>query len=145
MAWFSARRGSGGGGKVGEKGEGTEPHLWVSLVRGEEVRGGGSTGAGGQWRNCAAAVAFRRGRESEEWLGSFTATLGSCWCGRFRPRRGEGGGSTERGGRQRSGPWRQLADEAGRGWLGSGASLGREGSVPGVNRSRERAEEGAPP
>ena len=45
---FPVRFGPGGEGKVGEKREGTEPHLWVSLVRGEEVRGGGSTCAGGQ-------------------------------------------------------------------------------------------------
>ena len=58
MAWFSARRGSGGGGKVGEKGEGTESHLWVSLVRGEEVLGNGSTCAGG-------GTAPRRRRSSD--------------------------------------------------------------------------------
>ena len=45
---FPSSFGPGGEGKVGEKREGTEPHLWVSLVRGEEVRGGGSTCAGGQ-------------------------------------------------------------------------------------------------
>ena len=46
-AWFPARFGPRGEGKVGEKREGTEPHLWVSLVRGEKVRDVGSTGAGG--------------------------------------------------------------------------------------------------
>ena len=54
LAWFPARFGPGGEGKVGEKREGTEPHLWVSLVRGEKVRGVGSTGASGQRRSAPA-------------------------------------------------------------------------------------------
>jgi len=37
-----------GEGIVGEKVEETEVDLWVSLLRGEEVRGGGSTCADGQ-------------------------------------------------------------------------------------------------
>ena len=55
---FPASGGTGGGGKVGEKGEGTEPHLWVSSVRGEEARGGGSTEQGGRrwWSSAAAAL-----------------------------------------------------------------------------------------
>jgi len=55
---FPARGDTGGGGKVGEKGEGTEPHLWVSSVRGEEARGGGSTEQGGRrwWSSAAAAL-----------------------------------------------------------------------------------------
>ena len=46
------------GEKVGEKEEGTEPHLWVSSVRGEEARGGGSTEQGGRrwWSSAAAPV-----------------------------------------------------------------------------------------
>jgi len=61
---------AGGKGDVGEKVEGTEPHLWVSLVRGEKVRGGGSTDAGGQGRNCSGAAALRRPWAEVAGLGS---------------------------------------------------------------------------
>ena len=40
---FPARRVAGGGGKVGEKDEGLEPHLWVVLARREVAGGGGAT------------------------------------------------------------------------------------------------------
>ena len=83
MAWFSARRGSGGGGKVGEKGEGTESHLWVSLVRGEEVLGSGSTCAGGRRRHCAAAAAFQRLGAAVEGLGRTSEGRGSSLEGWF--------------------------------------------------------------
>ena len=96
MAWFSARRGSGGGGKVGEKGEGTESHLWVSLVRGEEVLGSGSTCAGGRRRHCAAAAAFQRLGAAVEGLGRTSEGRGSSLEGWFWGRRGAGGSSTWR-------------------------------------------------
>ena len=81
MLGFLASRLADGKGYGGEKVEGTEPHLWVSLVRGEKVRGGGSTGAGGWWRNCVATEVFRR-----PWVG--VAGLGTSVGARLSHSRG---------------------------------------------------------
>ena len=68
---FPARFGPGGEGKVGEKGEGARAHLPVVSIGAEVACGGLSAGAGGRGRSCVAAAPLRRGRESEEWSGSF--------------------------------------------------------------------------
>ena len=109
-AWF----GSGGEGEVGEKGEGTEPHLWVSSVCGEEARGGGSTEQGGRRWTVPAEAALRRGNRGAEGSAITVGGRGSCWAGRFL-RMEAGGVSSTGAGRRR--PWvprRQLAGSLGR-------------------------------
>ena len=79
------------------------------------------------------------GRRQVEELPRLEGELGG---GSVRAERGQSRGLRGSRGGGGARPWRRLAGEAGRGWLGSGASPGREDSVPGVNRSRGRAEEG---
>ena len=59
LAWFPARFGPGGEGKVGEKSEGARAHLPVVSVGAEVACGGLSAGAGGPRRPCTAAAALR--------------------------------------------------------------------------------------
>ena len=74
MAWFPARFGPGGEGKVGEKDEGARAHLPVVSVGAEVACGGLSAGAGGRWRNCVAVAVFRRPWAGVAGLGSSIGT-----------------------------------------------------------------------
>ena len=125
---FSARFGPGGEGKVGEKREGTEPHFWVSLVRGEKVRDVGSTGAGRQRRSAPALRRFGgRGRAVEGSV-SFRGRSWSDSRAQFG-RRETGGGSSAGAGRLR--PWGAAAAVAWWLWAvasGSGSTGGGQGS-----------------
>ena len=58
LAWFPARFGPWGEGKVGEKSEGARAHLPVVSVGAEVACGGLSAGAGGRrwWSSVAAPV-----------------------------------------------------------------------------------------
>ena len=70
-AWFPARFGPGGEGKVGEKSEGARAHLPVVSVGAEVACGGLSAGTSGRRRLCTAAAALRRGGGGLAGLGGF--------------------------------------------------------------------------
>ena len=69
-AWFPARFGPWGEGKVGEKSEGARAHLPVVSVGAEVACGGLSAGTSGRRRPCTAAAALRRGGGGLAGLGS---------------------------------------------------------------------------
>jgi len=152
-AWFPARFGTWGEGKVGVRREGTEPHLGVSLVRGEKVRDVGSTGAGRQRRSAPALRRFGgRGRAVEGSV-SFRGRSWSDSRAQFG-RRETGGGSSAGAGRRR--PWgvaaavfrrlwaavsglggtRELRGTRSRGWLESRED---KGGAPRGGRGRRRS------
>ena len=89
MAGFPACLLAGGGGDVGEKGEGTECYLLVPQIGFGAACGGGAMERGGRGGSVSPAVARRRGLAGAAGCGGFGRRWGSCWGGLFGRERAE--------------------------------------------------------